>query len=143
MNINLIERNILKTQADAVIYFLKRLDIEMVSDILDDNRTYQDFEKCIFIHKLGNALNEFIAAGDTFLNCYNGFCNEEICNYKCSGFSFIGNHSKKYFDLIIDINGGIVHDIYECSRFCNFETEVQKKDRIKIDKSEFPFSPIF
>ena len=108
----------------------------MINDLLEDNRTYQDFEKCIFIHKLGNALNEFIAAGDTFLNCYNGFCNEKMCNYRCSGFSFIGNHSKKYFDLIIDIKGGLVHDIYECSRFCNLETEVQKKERIKIDKSD-------
>jgi len=96
-----------------------------------------------FPHKLGNALNEFIAAGDTFLNCNTGFCNAEICNYKCSGFSFIGNHSKNYFDLIIDIKAGTVHDIYECSKFKNLETGVQKKNRIKIDKFEILLSPPF
>jgi hypothetical protein len=62
----------LKTQANAIVYFLQRLDIEMVNDILDDDRTYQDFEKSLFIHKLGNALSEFAEAGDNFLNCYCG-----------------------------------------------------------------------
>jgi hypothetical protein len=127
----------LVTQADAIIYFLQKLDIEMVSDILDDNRTYQDFKKYIFIHKLGNALSEFIAAGDTFLNCYSGFCNAEICNYKCSGFSFIGNNSKNYLNLIIDIKDGIVHDMYECSIFKNHISGIEKSHKIKIDKSYF------
>jgi len=134
----------LKTQADAVIYFLQRLDIEMLSDILDDNRTYQNLKKSVFIHKLGNALNEFISAGDTFLNCYSGFCNTKMCNYKCSGFSFIGNNSKNYFDLIIEIKGGLVHDIYECFRFKNLETGYKKKNRIMLtDKFEMPLSPPF
>jgi len=132
MELNVLRHNKLKTQADAVLYFLQRMDIEMVSDILDDDRTYQDFKKYIFIHKLGNALDEFIAAGDTFLNCYSGFCNAEICNYKCPGFSFIGNNSKNYFDLIIDIKEGVVHDIYECSEFKNLETGFKKNKRIKI-----------
>ncbi len=143
MELNVLQHNKLKTQADAILYFLQRMDIEMVNDILDDNRTYQDFKKYIFIHKLGNALDEFIGAGDTFLNCYSGFCNAEICNYKCSGFSFIGNNSKNYFDLIIDIKGGIVHDIYECSEFKNLETGFQKKQRIKIDKFEIHLTPPF
>ena len=139
MNINLNEYNSLKTQADAIIYFLKRLDTEMVSDILDNNRTYQDFEKHIFIQKLGNALDEFISAGDTFLNCYSGFCNAEICNYKCSGYSFIGNNSNFYIDLIIDVKDGIVHDMYECSDFKQIESGTKKRRRIKIDNSTFQF----
>ncbi len=127
----------IQTQADAILYFLQRLDIEMVSDILDDNRTYQDFKKYIFIHKLGNALSEFIAASDTFLNCYSGFCNAEICNFKCSGFSFIGNNSKNYLNLIIDIKDGIVFDMYECSSFKNNVSGIEKSHQIKIDKSYF------
>ena len=133
----------LKTQAGAVIYFLQKIDIEMINEILDDNRTYQDFEKYIFIHKLGNALNEFIAAGDTFLNCYSGFCNAEICNFKCSGFSFIGNNSKNYLDLIIDIKDGVVQDIYECSIFKNYLLGIEKNRRVEIDKSEFRLSSPF
>lgn len=129
----------LKTQADAVLYFLQHLDIDMVNSVLEENRTYQDFEKPIFIHKLGNALAEFLEAGDTFLNSYSGFCNSVTCNFKSKGFTFIGNNSDNYFDLIIDIREGIVYDIYECSIFKCLTSGINKNTRIEIDKSEFPF----
>lgn len=139
MNINLNEHTNLETQADAVIYFLQKLDIEMVDDILDDTRTYQDFKKHIFIQKLGNALDEFILAGDTFLKCYPGFCNAELCNYKCSGYCFLGNNSNCFFTLIIDVKEGIVQDIYECSNFKHLEPDLKKRKRIRIDDVSFPF----
>lgn len=122
------------TQADAVIYFLQNLDVDMVGDILEDNRSYQDFEKHVFIRKLGYALDEFILAGDTFLNRYNGICNSVICNYKCKGYTFIGNNSDNYFDLIIDIKDGIIQDIYECTYFKAHKMGLSKGIRIKIDK---------
>jgi hypothetical protein len=129
----------LTTQADAVLYFLQSLDIDMVNAVLEDNRTYQDFEKQVFIQKLDYALDEFIQAGDTFLHRFNGFCNSEICNYKCKGFTFIGNNSGYYFDLIIDIKDGVVHDIYECTLFKCLANGLSKNNRIEIDKSRFPF----
>jgi hypothetical protein len=93
----------LKTQVDAVLYFLQRLDIDMVSSVLEDNRTYQNFAKPLFIKKLEDAKDEFIEVGDTYLNRYNGSCNSKSCNYKCKGYSFVGNNSANYFDLIIDV----------------------------------------
>lgn len=131
------------TQADAVIYFLQRIDIEMISDILDNNRTYQHFEKAIFIHKLGIAFDEFINEGDTFLNCHEGFCNNELCNYKCSGFTFIGNNSNNYMDLIFEIKEGIVHDIYECKNLKTIDVVNEKKRRIQINKLDVLLFPPF
>jgi len=49
----------LKTQLEAVVYFIAHLDAEMAGDILDDRRTYQDMPKNTFKLKLGKALNEF------------------------------------------------------------------------------------
>jgi hypothetical protein len=129
----------LDKQADAVLYFLQGLDIEMVNAVLEDNRTYQDFEKHVFIQKLDYALDEFIQVGDTYLNRYPGHCNSEVCNYKCKGFTFIGNNSGNYFDLIIVIKEGVVQDIYECSLFKCFNQLVSKNNRIEIDKSVLPF----
>jgi hypothetical protein len=129
----------LDKQADAVLYFLQGLDIEMVNAVLEDNRTYQDFEKHVFIQKLDYALDEFIQAGDTYLNRYPGQCNSEICNYKCKGFTFIGNNSGHFFDLIIDIKDGVVLDIYECTLFKCLAKGLSKNNRIVIDKSRFPF----
>lgn len=129
----------LKTQAEAVIYFLQRLDINMIKIILEDNRTYQNFKKPLFIKKLRNALDEFIQSGDTFLNLYNGVCNAKECNFNCKGYSFVGNNSNNYFDLIIDIKDGVVHDIYECVNFKCENQKLIKKKCIEIDKSDMPF----
>jgi len=123
-----------KTQADAIIYFLQKLDIEMVDDILYDNITYQDFKKGIFIQKLGVALDEFIGSGDDFLRCYKGFCKEKLCGYRCDGYSFIGNHSNNYMDLIIKVENGQVLDMYECSSFKNLDHPLNKKRRVVIHK---------
>lgn len=124
----------IKTQSDAVLHFLKNLDIEMIDLILEPNQTYQDFDKHIFVKKLGGALDEFIQSGDTYLIIYPGQCNSKICNYKCKGFTFIGNNSGNYFDLIIDIKDGIVQDIYECTVFKNLNNIGIKNKQIKIDK---------
>lgn len=129
----------LQTQEDAVLYFLQRLDSLMVSSVLDDGRTYQDFAKPLFIKKLDTAMDAFIAAGDTYLNRYQGTCNSRICNFNCAGYSFVGNKSGTYFDLIIDVKEGVVHDIYECSDFNCDSTSVVKKRRIELDASDIPF----
>lgn len=129
----------LETQEDAVLYFLQRLDCAMVSDVLDDGRTYQNFTKPLFIKKLDVALDAFIAAGDTYLNRYKGTCNSQKCNFNCAGYSFVGNTSGNYFDLIIDIRDGIVQDIYECSDFNCDSTSVVKRRRIELDSSDIPF----
>ncbi len=129
----------IKTQADAVLHFLQQLDIEMLDSILEENRTYQDFEKPVFLQKLEYAFDEFTEDGDTFLNRYPGFCDSKNCNYKCKGFSFIGNNSNNYIDLIVDIKDGVVVDIYECTLFKSSNETVSKNRRIEIDNFEAPF----
>lgn len=57
----------LKTQAQAVIYFIQQLDVEMVNTLLDDTLTYQNMQSDFFIDKLGDVFIEFINSGDTFL----------------------------------------------------------------------------
>jgi hypothetical protein len=129
----------LNTQEDAVLYFLQCIDINMVALILDDNRTYQNFEKPLFIKKLDIALDEFIVAGDTYLNSYRGACNSESCSFKCKGYSFVGNNSNHYFDLIFDVQDGVVNDIFECINFkCNIHG-IKKSSLIEIEKSNPPF----
>ena len=129
----------MKTQSDAVLHFLQHLDIEMIDAVLEPNRTYQNYDKHIFIQHLGYAIDEFILSGDTFLQRYPGQCNSESCNFKCDGFTFVGNNSGNYFNLIIEIEEGVVQDIHECSTFKCFSQLVSKNKRIIIDKSVLPF----
>lgn len=139
IDLNVDGKIALKTQEDAVLYFLQRLDIDMVSRVLEDNRTYQNFAKSLFIKKLDDALDEFIEAGDTYLNRYEGLCNSKSCNYKCKGYSFVGNACGNYFDLIVDAKDAIVIDIYECIKFKAEIKGVKKNRRIAIDKTDIPF----
>ena len=125
----------IKTHADAVIHFIKNLDIEMVDDLLDEKYTYQDLKKNIFIQQFSVAFDEFIAAGDTQLQVSKGFCNEVICNNQCSGYRFNSSRSGLYFDLIIDIEDGQVTDIYECKSFTCSAADLRVKKRVLIDRN--------
>ena len=133
------EGTVSKTQADALLYFLQRLDIANVSNFLDDTRTYQNFEKFLFIEKLRDVLDELIQEGDTYLNSYAGVCNSKTCNFNCKGFSFVGHQSENYFDLIIDIKDGVVLDIYECFSLKCDNQDINKNEYIVLDKSDYPF----
>lgn len=124
----------LKAQADAVIHYIMHLDIEMINTLLDEKYTYQDFSKIKFIQKLGVAFDEFIDAGDRVLSINNGFCSEFLCNNQCSGYRFSSKKSGLYFDLIIDIENGVVKDIYECSSFLCLSSDFSAEKRVVIDR---------
>jgi hypothetical protein len=106
----------LKTQAEAVLYFITRLDIDMVNQLLDPSRTYADLPKSRFIEKLGVAFNKFIHAGDESLYLEAGFCASLDCdNCGCLGYTFVGDISGHYLDLIFMEKDGIVTDIFDCT----------------------------
>lgn len=129
----MLEHKEIKNQVDAVLYSIHQLDIEMVDLLLDPKRTYQDFEKPIFIEKLGLAFDEYRKSGDTHLNYHEGHCNSKSCNFNCKGFSFIGNLSNNYFDLIMETQYGFVHDIYECQFFITNKSNHQIKRAVKVE----------
>lgn len=47
----------------------------MVDAFLDNDKTYQDFEKYLFISKLQKAFETFTDLGDTHLIAVEGSCN--------------------------------------------------------------------
>ncbi len=128
----------LETQADAVLYFFQRMDISMLKMVLDDDHTYQDFDKKVFLKKLGYVFTTLEEAGNTYLNRYAGFCNSEECNFKCKGYSFVGNVTQDYMDVIFDVRENRVFDIYECDQFkCELDSPL-KNTKLVID-DELPF----
>lgn len=124
----------IKTQADAVLHFIQKLDIEMLDMVLEPDRIYQKFEKPHFVKLLGDAFNEFIEAGDTYLNRFPGQCNDRECHFKWKGYTFIGNNSGNYFDLIIEIENGVVQDIFECHTFKCYDEKFLRNNLIQIFK---------
>ena len=128
---DLSKKHDLTSHVGAVIYFISKLDIEMLYDILDGNLTYQDFKKQKFLYQLQLVFEEFQKLGDTYLEIYDGKCNR--CNKCDSGISFIGNISKTYIDIIIKSDQDKVTDIFECSDFKNNNAQIVKKGRQLID----------
>lgn len=128
-----------KTQYEAVVYFLARLDPEMVSTILDKEKIYQDFPKHVFISKLYDAFEAFEKAGDKILTLHRGRCAG--CSKGCRGYTFLGKKGD-YIDLLFLTEKGIVNDIFECSNFVNDQKITGKLKLLQIDVeggAEVPF----
>jgi hypothetical protein len=124
----------LNTQAEAVLHFICRLDIDMVNELLDAERTYADLPKARFIEKLGVAFNKFIYAGDESLSLEAGFCSSSDCdNCGSLGYTFVGNISGYFLDLVVVEGKGKIIDIFDCTFL---EVEGSSRDRgfrIEID----------
>lgn len=132
-------RPALKTQLDAVIHFITKMDSDMISTLLSDQYTYQDFTKTLFIRKLGDLFWEFSQLGDFQLIKERGECYGCSCGVK--GYSFIGNKSKSFIDIVFIVNEhGQILDIYECGEFFNKTSKLKKKNRLYLDKNvDFEF----
>jgi len=126
-------RPALKTQLDAVVYFFTKMDSEMISSLLDDQLTYQDYSKHLFVRKLGDLFFEFSQLGDFLLLVEKGECYG--CSCGLSGYSFIGNKSRSFVDIVFmsDEKGNIT-DIYECGEFFNKRSKYRKKNKLYLDK---------
>lgn len=121
----------ISNQTQAIQHFIEKMDIEMVDAFLDNDKTYQDFEKYLFISKLQQAFTTFEDLGDTHLLAIEGNCNS--CDKTKTGFTFIGNNSNNYMSIIFDTADNKINDLYECSDFKNKQTNLNLKERIYID----------
>jgi hypothetical protein len=125
----------ISNQIEAIKYFIEKMDIEMIDAFLDNDKTYQEFEKGLFINKLDQVFLSFLNFGDTFLIAVDGNCNK--CDKTKKGYTFIGNKSNNYLSIIFDTADSKIKDLYECSNFKNKLTNLNLKKRIFID-NEFP-----
>lgn len=122
------------TQLKAIIYYIAHLDIEMLSACLEDDKTYQDFPKYEFLHKLSKAFETFEKAGDKVLTVHKGVCGG--CTKGCDGLTFLGKHGD-YMDILFLVENQEIKDIYECSNLVNFKKVPKKLNRVYIN----PFIP--
>ena len=125
-------RPTLDTQLDAVVHFFTKMDVEMVSTLLDDTLTYQEYTKSLFIRKLGDLFFEFYQLGDSTLLVEKGECYGCTCGV--SGYTFVGNASHAYIDIVFAADSeGQITDIYECGEFFNKRAKIKKGNRLFID----------
>jgi hypothetical protein len=118
----------IKSKGDAIIYCFQQMDVEMLSDLLDDDLTYEDKSKMHFIKGIKLKFQAFTEAGDTYLQCFKGRCDGKSCHNKNTlvGFDFVGNKSKKRFTFIVDLEQGKIINLFECIAYKKIEINLKE-----------------
>lgn len=115
------------------------MDIDLLRYYLKDKYTYQEATKEVFLDKIERIFEVFRKAGDKELWMYEGVCAGADCpNCGKKGYRLVGNHSKNYLNLIFELNGDEITDIYSCSQFkSDIEVpDLGEKSSIDIDRDE-------
>lgn len=118
-------------RAQEVIAAISFMDINVL-DFLLEEPTYMDLKKKDFLTKLQTAFNHFKKEGDKRLHPHKGKC--QLCQVGKIGFSFIGEESKDYIELVFDVKDNKLVDIYECNSFEPAYT-LDRRNRFKLDDS--------
>ncbi|OYX85423.1 MAG: hypothetical protein B7Y83_04825 [Flavobacteriales bacterium 32-34-25] len=124
---------IVKRGTSSLINAISEMDSKTLELILEDNVSYQDTIKTIFLQKLKEVFKDF-QKEDNKLIPYEGKCNSDKCiNKNKKGIAFVGNKSGRYSNFIIEENeDGSVKDIYTCSDFCTNENVINENKK-KLD----------
>jgi hypothetical protein len=95
-----------------------KMNIGMLSVLLDDDKTYDDAEKEVFLAKMEIIFEQFRNDGDSELIPSRGNCGSKKCSSAgCSGYAFEGNLSGMFMALIFKETEEDVTDIFQCSQF--------------------------
>lgn len=124
----------------SLIHYISQMDIEMIDAILPNNMTYNDVSKKHFIAALGMLFNEFRRHGDSHLIQFRGKCT--FCKKGYPGFTYVGNHSKNFINIIIEFpkrpyDNIDVADIYDCATFKNNIGVLNLNKQLKINTDLF------
>lgn len=106
------------TYLQTILHSFSILDINRLRAYLKDEYTYGNATKEIFLNQFESIFEAHRNSGDTELMIFPGACVSLTCsNRGKSGYRLVGNHSKNYFNLIFEIDGDDITDIYACSEF--------------------------
>jgi hypothetical protein len=141
-NFNLLKKvfqlggpSIIKKNRIGLVEAISKMDMKMIDLILEDERSYQNTSKIIFLEKLNDIFTEF-KTEDTNLLTYDGkCCSNECSNTHKKGVLFKGNISEREFNLIIEESEiGTINDIYNCNEFCTTNKDVKREaEEIQLD----------
>ena len=116
-----------------IIRAFQKMDIWLLDDLLPDT-IYQDFTKAKFLEKIEKAFISLRKEGDTSLEAFKGISHSEKDSWNRTGFSFVGNHSRKHIDFIFEgTSFDEVTNIYNCNDLELFDKTVRRKQQIPID----------
>lgn len=113
------------TLKSRILQAFQQMNTSLLKQILSENQAGNFEALPVYLQQFEKLFSKFKASGDTELIAYTGQCmteDKEVCvNCGKKGFSFFGNHSNNFIDLIFEEENGILTDIIFCSDFSNFQ----------------------
>lgn len=115
----------------AIKHFIEQMDIEMIDSFLDADRRYDGMDKAFFIKQINHVFEVFKSEGDTYLISIEGRCNK--CNMAKTGYTFVGNNSKRFVNIIFYTEGEKLIDFGTCFDFKNNQSNLTLNKIIYLD----------
>lgn len=126
----------------ALVNAIEEMDIIKLSLLLNDEKTYQDYPKGVFLSLLNQAFEKFHELGDEKLISCKGHCGSMTCgNLLKPGYRFEGNRSGAHINLIFEYFDIELNDIFECNDFKCKRSNFNKENRIFIDEDRYGYDP--
>lgn len=101
-----------------IVQAIKTFNIAMLQILLDDDRTYMDVSKSLFLGTLAKKFESVKEEGcHSFDDVFYGVCKSE--NTVCDGMTFISDFGY-YLDIYFEENAGSITDIRGCNKMFNF-----------------------
>jgi hypothetical protein len=143
-----MNRKQIKTHLDAIVYFFQSMDAEMIETLLEDHNEYCYLQKGEFIQKLVEIFNIFKAAGNTRLLSFPDVNNKhqhKLPRAKNSihtsvGYSFAGENSGHFLDLMFFEKNGIVKSILDNKCLNENWPENDEINRLLVNQEEEMFN---
>lgn len=103
---------------EKIIDSISKMNIESLTELLEDTFTYNDLPKKDFLNELDATFNSFKELGNSFLEVHEGKCLNQSCNTNGGfGLSFVCNKSRDTLNLIFKKYNNEFYDIFTCSNF--------------------------
>jgi len=121
------------TKKETILKAITEMDINLLDIVLEDNISYMDVPKVLFLEKLEMEFQTLKKQGITnFDKVYKGTCNK--CYKGCAGFTFL-TKNLDYLDLLFLEKDNEIVDIFRCSDLSNTE-EIKKEKGIYLSFNE-------
>jgi len=144
----------LKSYLQTILDCFSTMDVEGLRLYLKEDRGYQNASKETFIKKIEVIFEKLKDNGDTKIDVLSGSCQYSICSPELtrSGFRFMGNRSRDYFDLRFiteqskDGEVADIMDMFTCNNFNTDEDSGTLGERLwiglhKDERLDFPITP--
>lgn len=114
----------MKSKKEQIITAFENLDADALEKLLDDNITYQDVPKKLFVDRYREYFQNFIEDEEVICDfkAYPGKCNG--CSKGIKGYSFVNSQDTCYAELLFIEGDDDFLDIYSCSDFDSTNLEI-------------------